>query len=260
LLLLIAYSDEIRTNGEWPTSTNVKKIKHQKYSVHRSLKSSTGINAIKHSLILEDGEEIETSQYTRAIKSDNGFAIIYSTRHTNMASDRHNAEKIQGEEINMGKMESTRFTLISHVLVGSLNQELLLPEHECFNLIQIKTSHFTVALVWSFVMLPAHSSGAIKHRMTIALPDNSGQIGSGEGLDNTTCLRHLIEIRRDLTIEFCKTLASGGFHLPSLITAVFSIGHFKTGQLKTPEFDKKLLILRTSRLLRNFQQSMKTMI
>lgn len=54
-----------------------QKIVSQKYSIHTSEDSATGINAIKHTVVLENGQEITSEHYTNAIKKNKRFATSH---------------------------------------------------------------------------------------------------------------------------------------------------------------------------------------
>jgi hypothetical protein len=71
------------------TSDDAPKILHQKYSVHRSLKSANDINTLTHILELSDGKKIETSHYTQAIKRFRRFAPIFAALSPSLTSENY---------------------------------------------------------------------------------------------------------------------------------------------------------------------------
>jgi hypothetical protein len=110
--------------------------KHQKYSVHRSVNSKDKINAVKHELILEDGRIKETLNYSKAIKHFGNLIPLFSRRTPNLLPDHYDLrEKDRLSTLRkIGNMDGKRSMLV---------------------------------FLYSFLTLPAHSSGELQHFATI---------------------------------------------------------------------------------------------
>jgi hypothetical protein len=144
--------------------------KHQKYSVHRSVNSKDKINAVKHELILEDGRIKETLNYSKAIKHFGNLIPLFSRRTPNLLPDHYDLrEKDRLSTLRkIGNMDGKRSMLVSTIFVGSADMRA--SDVRTGKLCQkrlIRFEYFTVVFLYSFLTLPAHSSGELQHFATI---------------------------------------------------------------------------------------------
>lgn len=149
-----------------PHSNNAPKINSQKYSVHRSLKSEADINSIVHTLKLDNGKDIRTSHYTKAIKQNGTYACILTAR----SPDLTNPKYLTNNERSIITLDDYHHqsTLYYHIVVSKPELSLANMIDKDINFRTIQFAHFSVSILWSYGYLLPHNTGAKSHYMTFA--------------------------------------------------------------------------------------------
>ncbi|HGM5994526.1 hypothetical protein ACTJJ6_02455 [Serratia sp. 22278] len=216
-------------------------IKQQRYSFHRSLKSPSKINVIKHTYEMKNGELIDTRVVTPVIKNKSGFVQVYSRRVPTLTPERYNTKplsKVSVEE-NLGYWDVNNSTLLVSVFVGSASLNI---SHDD-NIVNIRSfvrGDFRFVLTWTYLMMPAHSSGALRHRMTLKL-DNGMVLGLANGLSINDVVLNAIHEFWYLSDEFAKTIsAEQGFSLETIFEIIKLTGFVKDGRRCSLAYQERL--------------------
>jgi hypothetical protein len=220
-------------------------ITSQKYSVHRSLQSAEGINALKHTLILADGRRpIVTRHYTNALKAHNQYALLYSARALNLADRRHIASVASEQLVDLGRYDPAYFNFYYTVAVGRRDRAFDMPRLAQANVAELVLSHFRIIVIWSFSSGMTTGRGAVHHYLTLP-SDSPGPFNNpmlGAGFDEQGCLsRHYLD-RAELFVEHEVTmLGSSPERLYTKIVEEFAaLGFFLDGRKNSPEYLKRL--------------------
>lgn len=217
-------------------------INQQRYSFHKSLNSTEGINFIKQTLGIKPSENINTHIVTPAIKENTGFVHILSRRAPDLSLDRYNSKiKDKYRTICIDSFDCDCSTLFYSIFIGSSNTTVQnKPAAE--NVYLFDLGDFKFMFKWAYLPLAAHSSGNLIHSMTIK--SNTGNIiGQVPGLDMQSALAQS-ELHFQLLIkEYSETLHRQE-NLPiNYVSDLFKITKFlKGGDILSP--DRKALIER----------------
>ena len=141
------------------------------YSVHRSLKSETNINAIKRTLNYGGQDKEISSLYTRAIKNGSNFALLFTRRVQNLDFERYALELNEEQSIvDLGEMGRSQFTLVYSVLACAPGIAADFLEEANFNVVACQTQHFNLVLVYSFLPLPSAETAFDIQNVTVPSP------------------------------------------------------------------------------------------
>lgn len=146
-----------------------KEIAEQRFSVHPS-PFLPDENVIHYTMYVDGSPKIEHRHYTRAIKINRRFALMFAKRCTDLSIGRYNLSSGKGEVISICEYHPTKFTLFCSVLVGPSGLPFDVPNFDCcefHNIVEREFGQFKLVLVYSFFSLPSHSTGAISHYGTI---------------------------------------------------------------------------------------------
>lgn len=139
-----------------------RKIKHQKYSIHRSV-NSIEFNTIKHIIEFEDGSESKkTHNNVKGIKR-NLFNPVFSKRFLNMADEKYNLSNNEKDVTYLGSYNAKEKTLV--LMLSVTNNAVSVPNlhNNKLNIKKINFSHFKVYLLWGFLNLPSpHNAKMIR--------------------------------------------------------------------------------------------------
>ena len=144
------------------------KIVNQKYSIHRSIKSDK-INAIVHR-IDRNGKETCTSNYTKALKLTNKYAILYGARAPDLSHKRYSVNPSERDYISIASFNKKMPTLYYMISVCNKSTEPVLAGND-YLVKYIEFSYFKLAIIWSYSPISARSSGMKSHFMTIKPED-----------------------------------------------------------------------------------------
>ena len=155
-------------NGEDLQKTPL--IINQKYSIHCSPNSESGINAIVQTLELSTGENIKTRNYTNALKKNNLFTILFACRCPDLDNDRYLTDD-KTTIVNLTKYNSKISVLYYMIVVGNVGENFEDIIHSDFGCTTIQLNKFSVSVFWSFSHMPSDPTGSKIHVLTLPPED-----------------------------------------------------------------------------------------
>lgn len=171
-------------------------IVNQKYSIHCSNQSEKNINAIVHRIKLDNGEEITTQNYTKALKQNNKYVVIYSARSPNLSNERYKIDSEERKTITLSEYDSKKLSFYYMVSICNYKTKEIKSKKD-FSCKYIKFTNFKVLIMWSFQTIPSHSSGTKCHFLTMNPNDfpteNRSQLKEAEGF---SCIKLVSMFRR----------------------------------------------------------------
>ena len=189
--------------------TNSPLILHQKYSVHRSLKSTHDINTLTHIIELSDGRKIETSHYTQAIKKFKRFAPIFTAISPSLISERYSLDEEKGKTLILGEHDPESSILFYMICVcerGTPENFNFLGETHLFSSKKISFSHFDVHIFWTFTLRIVDADGAkihfTTHRDRKEVAEQERYRWLVEGLQTNEICELFKESRNQLHVEY----------------------------------------------------------
>ena len=151
------------------SSRHGAKIVQQRYTVHQTLASDREINVLQQSLLLSTGEMLRPRQTTQSMKRGS-LAHVFSRRCPDLSAERYRTPKAE-KNVSLGRFDPRHFTLVHSVFVGSDNALVAIVRPQDMNIVTRRFGRFTVLIIWSFLPLPAHTSGMLSH--SVANPDDT---------------------------------------------------------------------------------------
>ncbi|MFC3125362.1 hypothetical protein ACFOD4_09830 [Pseudoroseomonas globiformis] len=143
-----------------------KPIKAQKYSIHPTNKSKIKINVIKLTTTLQDGTELTQANYTKGIKSNSSFSVLYTKRSPDIRDKPYDIDDAR-DYIRIGKYNPHNSTLIYSVVASRKGTELRAnPARDIFNVYNHTIGHFNIAICWTVASLKSDVTGTIFHTIT----------------------------------------------------------------------------------------------
>lgn len=234
--------DAVRPYGLNPrdfpyTSKKLPRIKEQRYSIHPSHKDPTG-NLLKATTTTATGQGF-IYHFTKAIKSGQRFAPLFIQRCPRLDSSTFDVTKPGIQEIGLGSYDPKHFTPFFGVFVAARDNEFKMPGREFImpiNLAQHEFRSIRIVLMWSFLALPSHNSGAAAHFQTSrATPERT------EGYTPEQCCDYFIETCWTMEGELMKFIHQELGHVPNPNTIVMipPVGRYSAdGSTLTPEAAK----------------------
>ena len=203
-------------------------IKQNRYSVHMSPESQMGVNTIKLTHVLANGETTTAVQYTAAIKRDRAFAFVFANRCGDLKEPCYDMKNYDGSSIMIPPWQS-RFSLLYAVFVGPTDLPFRAPEPADICMAQFKLREFSVVLLYTWLNVPADDTG-----MTTSV---SGIPGRGEVASQTPedCIEWFDVVRHMQREEFIQTLRANPT-LASVMPVVEASRFFKLGWMGTPQW------------------------
>jgi hypothetical protein len=177
--------------------TKRKRTLNQYYSIHPSLNSAEGINAINHHKYYETGK-IEQSHYTRAIKRGDRYALIFVKRSRALNSQVHIPKPNRGKIISIGKYDPKFFTLVYGLVASARGHdfELVAPPEISAAFCDFKRVRLTV--LSTFVSMPSTDFSMSGHVVTDAPSDGAdrGEIIAAFGREVAILMEELLDTLR----------------------------------------------------------------
>jgi hypothetical protein len=135
-------------------------ILQHRFSIHPSLRSLK-YSTLKCTMDLADGRISRTVALTEAVKSGQGFTILYVSRASEMSTPRYDFDLGDDEDvIQLGEVDFSKWALIHGIFVG--NPDIAFPEEVegidvqgAERFIKIYSKHFQLVICYYFVLLPA---------------------------------------------------------------------------------------------------------
>jgi hypothetical protein len=184
-------------------------IIEQRISVHTSPRSPD-INALKTTVVLQDGRRLITNNYTRAIKRGNRFAPLYSERCRDLSNPRYIIKDRASPSFSLGRYSPPMSQLVYQIFVGSASNQFRTYCKHDINLIQHQIGAFKIVVIWSYLLTASDSTGEVFAFKTetpeeIATMNDPGlarfMTGLADGYDEESCVelfRFVIRRLRDI--------------------------------------------------------------
>ena len=175
-LIIIPRFAEFVTNKEFGFPEIERQIKNQHYTIHNSPNSKLN-SVLNHTIEYIDGNKDNTKTFTKAFKINNLFCPIYFCRNIDFILPKYllkeNENKIKN--LRLGEFNPKQKTLYYMVVVSNNNKDLRTSKH---NLVTIKSKKYSVHVIWSFGIIPSHSTGAKIHFGTLPEIESKNKEGS----------------------------------------------------------------------------------
>lgn len=183
------------------------KVIEQRYQIHPSRESATGISAINQTMILANGKRIRYRHYTKVIKSRENFAFIYCRRCGRLERPEL-IPRGKFENISLGTFEPQNFTLIYAVLIGARDKEFIAQHRQTrIGIIQHPFNNLRIIVLWTFLNTRSHPIWMTAHLETIPpeiLAPTDRDLA--DGLNPYECVRMFAEKARELTEDLFQSL------------------------------------------------------
>ena len=189
-------------------------VREQKWSVHNSPDSQS--NLIKMTRHLDNGYLDKTYKYTAAIKQTSRFEMLIAQRCSSLYGTFFDAGDDTERHIEMGDYDITNSTLVFQVFVGSASRVFNLAEQNDLQSVQQIFSKFSIVVLWSFLMLPAH-------KLDTAFVDDTPRFRKTSiGLNEPECLERFNSARFFFRSEMLRLIAQDmpGNFLPGFLSTV----------------------------------------
>jgi len=241
----------IKTGTFYGVGELTEKIQEQRYSVHVSNDSRSGINAIKQTILLDSGRAIITRQYTKAMKRGNRFAALFTSLVPDLSPDKYLTDTSPRSVIDLGSYDPDAFVLIYMLVISNRDREFSAPPGFQANITHIEFSEFRITVLWSFAIGPSASFGWKRHALTIP-PEYFSAIAEGAidesdlGYDEALCAAIYAGERQILFGSMTNQILSimePKHHRATL--AIARLGFFMMGTKGSIEFLSRLQDLAT---------------
>lgn len=156
-LTIILKQSKFATDYEGAPSNESDTIVQERISVHRSLQSAEH-NAVKYTRILKDGRCLYNLHFTKAIKKNDLFCNLLLRRAGNLLDPRYLIDRVRGDSISIGRFDPPHFQPVFMVLVGPANKEFKPTSDFGVNFTQTRFEHFSIVILWQFLMLNSEST------------------------------------------------------------------------------------------------------
>ncbi len=218
----------------------------QRYSIHASTQSKDGIDVIKQTLKLANGEIINTRHYTTAMKAGNSFAPIFIRRCPNLSIERYKITNQKAKIIKLADYDHNLFMPIFMVMVSRFNREFVLPSFDNYSLTQHEFSLFRLVIIWCFLgpILP-HHTGELVHVITIP-PSKLAAMVHPKGMNEIECIDFFKKYREVLKINFLKLVTMNDHQL--LNDAIKFTDFFREGNENNQEYNKYISLLKNNHM------------
>ncbi|MFN7002758.1 MAG: hypothetical protein ACK4NW_04910 [Roseinatronobacter sp.] len=139
-----------------------KKIVEQRYSVHLSQKSISGVDTIKQTIRLEGGEDIKTYNTTKALR-ESKFQILFARVTPTLQPEKYKFPRRQKDSLlNVCELDPSRYTLLYVVMVArnSLDSPL---SSQTWRHARFDFKELSIFMLYSFSNLPSAPFGTLLH-------------------------------------------------------------------------------------------------
>jgi len=184
LVITLATAEKQRIGGNCATP-DAPLITHEKYSAHCSPNSGTGVNCLVRRANLSNESKVESRHYTKAIKSRNKYAVVFSARAQDLSIDRYRVQP-KGTEIAIDTYDTRFNTLYYQLLISSADSPTLRATPD-FNVRRFQFRQFSLTVMWCFAPITSHSTEMKYHSLTFDRTDTEWDsrvtFPSEDGLD-----------------------------------------------------------------------------
>jgi len=159
LTIILRYPKYIRLNVPGEDPPKKRQLVDMHFSVHRTQKSPTRINAITGTIHMDDqAQNVKVLHYTKAMKHNNHAAHVFAMRSSNLDHEQFIKNVIEGDFHSLGFYDPDHFQLVYQVLVSSKDTAPLSSLEET-NCLQIDFVHFRITILWTFLSVGSDISG-----------------------------------------------------------------------------------------------------
>lgn len=159
----------IKSAYEQYKSLDSIEITAEKYSIHPS-RHLPEENYIHHKLYLRgQSEKIESSQYTRAIKSGERFAFLFTKRSPDLSSERYVVASNSSRTHSIGSYDPKIGVLFYSVLVACCDLKFPIIEDpdSSIRVWQRNFGDFNLIVLYSFLYITSDHTGTLSHFGTL---------------------------------------------------------------------------------------------
>ncbi|EMO2828165.1 hypothetical protein REV13_08905 [Klebsiella pneumoniae] len=250
VLMYCKHAQFYRDSGGVPNNDN--EIKQQRYSFHKSLDSKENINFIKQTLDIPTSGIINTHIVTPAIKNNSGFIHVFSRRAPDLSIEKYNAKnKGKFRRLSIGEFDCTCSTIFYSLFIGSSSTQA--PENNTRkNVLMFTIGDFKFILNWTYLPLPAHSSGNLIHSTTIK-DDADNIIGQAEGVDYHGAIEQSMFYFKMLIAEYNDTLHIAEGFPSNFVLELFKLtGFLDGGTISSPSRTKLIKNIKKNGAIRKY--------
>jgi hypothetical protein len=205
------------------SKTNRVPIIEQRYSVHPSKGSPDGVNVLKHTLSLGNGESYSSVHYTKALRTKDKAAHLFTRCFPDMSDARYEVPA-ESKNMGLGDYDQSEFMLVISFYICSAECAFLSGAGQDFTALEVPIAGYKLIVLWSFLSSPSPPNGQLLHTVTLppelAPPGFFEQTVAGHGPQSAIAQfrKHREFIRADF-IKYCKASA-GERPLPKAFEAL----------------------------------------
>lgn len=175
-LLILPRFAENYSEIEFGNPNNDKEIIDQHYTIHHSREGNEDVNVLNHTLCFKNEVKKNTRIYTRAF-NNNLFCPIITVRGQDFAIERYECTKKETDKyVDIGKYLPKEST-IYYMIVASSAGNKFNGDYSDLNYINLSFENFSIIILWSYGIIPSHSTGHKIHKLT--QPEFKSQLEEG---------------------------------------------------------------------------------
>jgi hypothetical protein len=207
-VLIIKSADRFRDLGHRISDPGESELHNtaiieERYSIHRSPKSSEGINLIKHTLRLENSREKNHYHHTSALKDGGRFAWIFSKRFPSLRNPKYVVPTDSTERVSLGSYRPEMFCLYVGFYVCDKNTAFQCGSARDFSALEIIVGDFKICVFWSFIGYQSDADSELQHSQTMDPGiGNSLAVDLMRGYDLTQTIVHFKHLRMDSLMRY----------------------------------------------------------
>lgn len=201
-LIILPKFAENYSETEFGNPHSDQEIEDQHYTIHHKRQINQYVSVINHTLKYKNGTQDNTRIYTRSF--DNKlFCPIFLVRGQDFSIERYICTKNDRDKyISLGKYTPKQST-VYYMIVASKPKSKFKGRYEDLNIINLDFKNYSIILLWSFGMIPSHSTGSKGHFLTLS--DHSTQLKEGyEEVEVINLYRYFRQKQHISFLEFIK--------------------------------------------------------
>lgn len=175
-LLILPRFAENYSEKQFGNPNNDKEIIDQHYTIHHSREGNEEVNVLNHTLCFKNEVKKNTRIYTRAF-NNNLYCPIITVRGQDFTKERYQCKRNETDKyVNIGKYLPKEST-IYYMIVASSAGNKFNGDYSDLNYINLNFENFSLIILWSFGIIPSHSTGNKYHKLT--QPELRSQLEEG---------------------------------------------------------------------------------
>lgn len=201
-LIILPKFAENYSETEFDNPHSNKEIEDQHYTIHHKRQVNQDVSALNHTLKYKNGTKNNTRIYTRVVKNKI-FCPIFLARGQNFSIERYTCTKNNRDKyISIGNYMPKQST-VYYMIVATKPKSKFKGKYQDVNIINLNFKNYSLILLWSFGMIPSHSTGNKCHFLT--LPDYCTQLKEGyREVEVINSYRYIRQIQHIGFLEFIK--------------------------------------------------------